>query len=47
MTACGREAEQVLLSWGSRHADTKKNWYMKQNCRLWDEAQEIISEFNG
>lgn len=47
MTACSREAEKILLSWGSRHADTKKELvYEAELQSLWDEAQEIISEFN-
>lgn len=47
MTACSREAENVLISWGRKNAKAKKGLVHEAELQnLWSEAKEIISEFN-
>ena len=47
MTACSRKAENVLISWGRKNPKAKKELVYETELKsLWDEAQEIISEFN-
>lgn len=47
MTACSREAENILIDWGRKNLKTKKELVYETELKsLWDEAQEIVSEFN-
>ena len=42
MTACSREAENVLISWGRKNAKAKKGLVHEAELQnLWSEAKDI------